>query len=153
MGPVHRLRFHGLRKLNWEARPQNSPYLQHLNEAGFEGWLDVGPLTILVGPNGGGKSTVIDLLRALRDAKVWPGLPRENYPGADFSGFDAEGSGWKLSARFSKYTPDAKDMFRLLSAHVVGARTAGDPVSRWRLTIGPSHHSPAHSLHIVWGSQ
>lgn len=67
---------------------------------------------------------MIDLLRALRDAKVWPSLPRENYPGADFSGFDAEGPDWKLFTRFAKYTPDAKDMFCLLSAHVIGGREA-----------------------------
>ena len=114
MGPVHRLRFHGMRKLNWEARPEDSQYLHHLNESGFDGWLDVGPPHHTRRPQRWWKSTVIDLLRALRDAKVWPSLPRENYPGADFSGFDAEGPGWKLSTRFSKYTPDAKDMFRLL---------------------------------------
>jgi hypothetical protein len=107
---VRRFRFHGLRKLNWAERNWNEPYLAHMVEAGLDRWIAPGRLMIVVGPNAGGKSTVIDLFRALADARLWPSLQRENYPGEDFSGFDIEGA-FTLSVRFSKYTPDAKQGF------------------------------------------
>jgi energy-coupling factor transporter ATP-binding protein EcfA2 len=109
--PVQRFRFHGLRKLNWAERAWGSDYLEHIAEAGFDRWIEPGRLMIVVGPNAGGKSTVIDLFRALANAQLWPGLQRENHPGADFSGFDIEGAEYNLSARFSKYTPDSRQMF------------------------------------------
>jgi energy-coupling factor transporter ATP-binding protein EcfA2 len=109
--PIQRFRFHGLRKLNWAERAWRSDYLEHMADAGFDRWIEPGRLMIVVGPNAGGKSTVIDLFRALANAQLWPGLQRENYPGADFSGFDIEGAEYRLSARFSKYTPDSEQMF------------------------------------------
>lgn len=108
---VRRFQFHGLRKLNWAERNWNEPYLEHMAEAGLDRWIVPGRLMIVVGPNAGGKSTVIDLFRALADARLWPSLQRENYPGDDFSGFDIEGAAFALSVRFSKYTPDAKQGF------------------------------------------
>jgi energy-coupling factor transporter ATP-binding protein EcfA2 len=82
-----------------------------MRHAGLDGWIEPGRLMIVVGPNAGGKSTVIDLFRALADARLWPTLQRENYPGDDFSGFDIEGAGFALSVRFSRYTPEASQMF------------------------------------------
>lgn len=109
--PIQRFRLHGLRKLNWAERGWNASYLDHMAQAGLDRWLEPGRLMIVVGPNAGGKSTVIDLFRALSDARLLPSLQRENYPGDDFSGFDIEGAEFNLSVRFSKYTPNADQMF------------------------------------------
>lgn len=46
-------------------------------------------INIVVGPNGGGKSTVVDLVRAMGDATVIPTLVRENITTATSSGFVA----------------------------------------------------------------
>lgn len=126
--PILRFRLQGLRKLNWSERC-GTDFLEHAASHGFDKWLEPGPLAIVVGPNGGGKSTIIDLFRALADATIWPGLARENYPGDDFSGFDVEGTFGLLSGRFSKYTPDAQDTFEKLTlfANASGG-TAGLPV-------------------------
>lgn len=120
--PVHRFRFHGLRKLNWAERDWGASYSAHMAQAGLDRWIEPGPLMIVVGPNAGGKSTVIDLFRALADARLWPSLQRENYPGDDFSGFDIEGPGFTLSARFSKYTPDPQQMFDWSTVTAVAQR-------------------------------
>jgi len=109
--PLRRFRFHGLRKLNWAVRAWGGDYHGHMEAAGFGSWIEPGPILVVVGPNAGGKSTVIDLLRALSDAGLWPGLPRENYPGDNFSGFDIEGGRFSLSARFSKTTPETHQLF------------------------------------------
>jgi ABC-type branched-subunit amino acid transport system ATPase component len=119
--PVRRFRLHGLRKLNWAER-NGSDYARHMAAHGYDVWIEPGPLTIVVGPNGGGKSTVIDLFRALADASIWPGLARENYPGDDFSGFDVEGDEFVLVCRFSKYTPDAEEVFDKLTVSVLAGR-------------------------------
>lgn len=112
--PVHRFRLHGLRKLNWVER-SDIDYCEHLTAHGFDQWIEPGPLAIVVGPNGGGKSTIIDLFRALADARLWPRLSRENYGGEDFSGFDFVGNHFRLTARFSRYTKTADQMFEQLT--------------------------------------
>jgi energy-coupling factor transporter ATP-binding protein EcfA2 len=120
--PVQRFRFHGLRKLNWAARGWNVDYATHLRAEGLDRWIETAPTMIVVGPNAGGKSTIIDLFRALADAAVWPSLQRENYPGADFSGFDLEGDDFSLSGRFSKYTPETEQMFDWSTVFAFGRR-------------------------------
>lgn len=122
--PIRRFRFHGLRKLNWATRGWGKDYLEHMAAAGFDHWIEPARLMIVVGPNGGGKSTVIDLFRALADARLWPSLQRENYPGEDFSGFDIEGTAFTLTVRFSKYTPDAKQIFDWSTIIAVAQRGA-----------------------------
>jgi energy-coupling factor transporter ATP-binding protein EcfA2 len=117
--PLRKLRFFGIRKLNWAVRDWQVDFGEHLRGTGLDRWLTLGSLTIVVGPNGGGKSTVIDLLRALGDPDCWPGLPRENYPGGDFSGFDVEGSDWSFGVRFSKYTTALADGFERNTAILV----------------------------------
>jgi len=124
--PVRRFRLHGLRKLNWVERSRID-YATHMEAHGFDQWIEPGPLAIVVGPNGGGKSTIIDLFRALENASVWPSLARENYPGDDFSGFDVEGDEYVLAGRFSKYTPDAEETFdKLTLLAVVGRQGDGE---------------------------
>jgi energy-coupling factor transporter ATP-binding protein EcfA2 len=61
-------------------------------------------MVMVVGPNAGGKSTFINLLRALGQAQTWPGLARENYAGLDFSGFEAESRDFSLTTRFVRST-------------------------------------------------
>ena len=122
--PVVRFRLHGLRKLNWAVR-SGQPYAEHLATRGFDRWLEPGVFALVIGPNAGGKSTIIDLLRALGDPGIWPSLARENYPGDDFSGFEIEGSCFSLSVRFSKYTPDLSDTFSKLTILAVGQGPGG----------------------------
>lgn len=71
-----------------------------MHATGFDRWYTLSPLNIIIGPNGGGKSTVIDLLRSLSSSNLWGSLPRENYPGKNFSGFDIEGDSFKIKTRF-----------------------------------------------------
>jgi ABC-type branched-subunit amino acid transport system ATPase component len=124
--PVERFRLHGLRKLNWVERPLGRDYAAHLAAHGFDRWIAPGPLMIVVGPNGGGKSTTIDLFRSLGDAALLAGLHRENYGGEDFAGFDIEGHGFALSARFSKHTPEAAETFEASTLFLVGRTPDGD---------------------------
>jgi len=120
--PIQRFRFHGIRKLNWAERPGGVDYVDHLVENNLDHWIEPGSLLIVIGPNGGGKTTVIDLLRSLSDASIWPSLPRENYGGEDFSGFDIHGASFEFSARFSKYTPNLSDTFDFFTAFAVAVR-------------------------------
>lgn len=122
--PVMAFRFHGLRKLNWVERFDDD-YDAHLAANGFDRWLPLTPLTIIVGPNGGGKTTLIDLFRALGDASLWPRLSRENYGGGDFSGFDVSGGCFRLRARFSRHTKNADDMFDYLTLAAVAENARG----------------------------
>jgi energy-coupling factor transporter ATP-binding protein EcfA2 len=122
--PVNRFRLHGLRKLNWEERfPNQANYDKQLKDTKLDCWIEPGPLMIIIGPNAGGKSTVIDLLRAIADASLWPTLARENYPGLDFSGFDMECSGVMLTGRFLKNVPD-QDIFEKVTIVAVVKNTS-----------------------------
>lgn len=136
--PISRLSFHGLRKLNWAIRNPGRDYASHITATGLGRWIEPGPNMIIVGPNAGGKSTVIDLLRALGDTALWPTLPRENYPGDDFSGFDIQGPGYSLAARFTRDVPHAQDLFELEMMIVIAVR---DDVPLLEKVLAPKYYT------------
>ena len=74
--------FSGLRKLNLNG--------DHNITSNFElakKLFSSSKINIIVGPNGGGKSTVVDLIRAASDASILPTLARENLRNDTSSGF------------------------------------------------------------------
>ncbi|MGR9319798.1 ATP-dependent nuclease (plasmid) [Rhizobium leguminosarum] len=99
---ITRFRFWGIRALNWSEKSLQEllPQIYHADNVGCAPWLFPGRINIIIGPNGGGKTTVLDLIRALRCPKLWPSLPRDNAPGDVFSGFLFEGGDWALRAEF-----------------------------------------------------
>lgn len=160
--PISRFRFRGLRKLNWSERFPGKEYAQHLEDTGHNQWFELGDLLIVVGPNAGGKSTVIDLFRGLVTAQLWPTLARENYPGMDYSGFDFEAERFRLSVEFSKSQPDMsilEEIFvRATASNSSGTRTEkvfvrkfgdpGDGISKLQAMLDDFvalklHHFPA----------
>lgn len=156
---ITRFRFWGIRALNWSEKSLREPLPQiyHADNVGCAPWLFPRRINIVIGPNGGGKTTVLDLIRALRCAKLWPSLPRENAPGDAFSGFRFEGGDWALQAEFrASPTRDATraSQERLLSVAPgqehephhrsqkatmpLGRALRGsliDPAPRWKKTI------------------
>ena len=113
--PIKKFRLHGLRKLNWIERYPSINCSDHLHKTGFDRWIEPGALAIFIGPNAGGKSTIIDLLRAIADSTLWPTLARENYPSEDFSGFSIEGPDFILHGNFSRWVPEDQDFFEKLT--------------------------------------
>ncbi|WP_337240514.1 ATP-dependent nuclease [Proteus faecis] len=53
----------------------------------FDNPLAFKKINIFIGPNGGGKSTIIDLIRSINNPLLLPTLPRENMRNNTFSGF------------------------------------------------------------------
>lgn len=74
--------FRGLRKLNLN-HDYNNPNFDIRTIKQFE----ASKINILVGPNGGGKSTVVDLVRAMGDANALRTIARENMINVTSSGF------------------------------------------------------------------
>ncbi|TBY66243.1 ATP-binding protein [Rhizobium leguminosarum bv. viciae] len=113
---INRFRFWGIRALNWTPMPDDFTLSQvdHADKTDCALWQSAAPINIIIGPNGGGKTTVLDLVRALDDPDLWPSLPRENPRGKYFSGFQIEGDNWKLWAEFKDAVSDEEDAgFRL----------------------------------------
>lgn len=79
---IESLGLRSLRKLNLNHDLRNQSFridaIEHLH---------VSAINVLVGPNGGGKSTVVDLVRAMGDPSVLATLGRENITRETSSGF------------------------------------------------------------------
>lgn len=64
--------------------------------------LHCGKINIVIGPNGGGKTTLIDLIRSFGDASVLSSMPRENMLSTTVAGFDVVfDCGEGIRARFN----------------------------------------------------
>lgn len=74
--------FYGLRKLGLN----NGEISSHANT--MQGQPLLGPVNLLIGPNGGGKSTAVDIIRSLGDVDVLKTLVRENLRATTRSGFE-----------------------------------------------------------------
>ncbi len=98
---IKRFRFWGIRALNWSHMPETVLHPDdHIETSKCAPWIDLGKINIVIGPNGGGKTTVLDLIRALGQPEIWPSLPRENQTGRMFSGFEFEGDDYAFRAEF-----------------------------------------------------
>lgn len=108
---IRRFRLWGIRALNWELMPLDWKLTQadHLEDTTCAPWLDAAAINIVIGPNGGGKTTTLDVIRAISDPTIWPSLPRENPEGKHFSGFHIEGNDWQFRAEFDESASAAKD--------------------------------------------
>ncbi len=83
---------HALRKINLEVGEKIPDFFP----------INCSRINIVVGPNGGGKSTFIDLVRSVGDASVLSSLPRENMLSNTVSGFHISfDGGEKIEARFN----------------------------------------------------
>ncbi|HGN2346246.1 TPA: ATP-dependent endonuclease [Proteus mirabilis] len=75
-----RIDFKALRKLRLNG-------VTKLTKPVFDNPLKLKKINIFIGPNGGGKSTIIDLIRSINKPSLLPTLPRENMRRDTLSGF------------------------------------------------------------------
>ncbi|WLV39287.1 ATP-dependent nuclease [Morganella morganii] len=75
-----RIDFKALRKLRLNG-------VTKLTKPVFDNPLKLKKINIFIGPNGGGKSTIIDLIRSINNPSLLPTLPRENMRQDTLSGF------------------------------------------------------------------
>ncbi|MDR9753569.1 ATP-binding protein [Pseudomonas sp. SZMC_28357] len=108
---ITRIWFSGIRALNTPEK-----------KSSCSGWMDLptaltqskpiepGEINILIGENGGGKSTVIDMIRAVAFPEVLASLPRENPPNGTPPAFEIEFEGGdRLVYRFCAPLDDELD--------------------------------------------
>ncbi len=115
--------FRGLRKLNLNRDSVDVNFKLTTVEQ-----FHASTINIIVGPNGGGKSTVVDLVRAMGDATVLPTIARENITTDTSSGFVVQFKDGKIvSAQFR--TPGMDD-FELVIELIFG-----DVIKKFRCVL------------------
>lgn len=109
---IARIWFSGIRMLNTPADHGSSDltWRDHLTALHRLAPLEPGVVNILLGENGSGKSTIIDMLRSLRYPEILASLPRENPPKQSLPAYSVEfDSGQQVSYLFSP-TPLDKNL-------------------------------------------
>ena len=87
---ITRLAFCGLRRLNAKEIITHSEFKEW---ARHREWHELGQINIFIGPNGGGKSTILDLVHSMSDPRQLTNLPRENMIPDTLSAFEIQLSG------------------------------------------------------------
>lgn len=77
---LNKIRFQALRKLRLNGRTD-------LEKPSFGSPIVTKKINIFIGPNGGGKSTIVDLIRSINNPYLLTTLPRENMRNDTLSGF------------------------------------------------------------------
>ncbi|MFJ4374914.1 ATP-dependent nuclease [Pseudomonas japonica] len=89
---VSRIWYSGIRTLNTPGKhqPMSASAEYHIDAMCRRSPLEPGDVNILLGENGTGKSTLLDMIRALRHPDVLASLPRENPPKQSFPAYRIE---------------------------------------------------------------
>ena len=82
---IERLTFCGLRRLNPTKGGLRSKYEEWVQD---REWIELGRINIFIGPNGGGKTTTLDLVHSMSDPSKLANLPRENATSNMLSAFE-----------------------------------------------------------------
>ncbi|MHC8371835.1 AAA family ATPase [Pseudomonas sp. MDT1-85] len=99
-----------IRTLNTpEHAVDSNVFFTHLNELQRSEPITLGNINIFIGENGSGKSTVIDMIRALKHPEILSSLPRENPPRQILPGYSIgfeNGDNWSYLFSGSTFDPD-----------------------------------------------
>ncbi len=128
---VRSLRFSSIRQLN--VRPKQPEIgvgtQQHIDVMER---IDLTDINVFIGSNGAGKSTVIDMVRALASPQLLPSLYPENVFSGVFSGFSASFDNIDYSYKFEPVAPDYDSvMCQMLSR--TDRKVASAPVKKEKI--------------------
>ncbi|WP_104655706.1 ATP-dependent nuclease [Ralstonia insidiosa] len=95
---IKRLAFCGLRRLN----PKKVGFYSKFKEwSRDKEWIELGEINIFIGPNGGGKTTVLDLVHSMSDPRKLVNLARENATSDTLSAFEIHLKNGKVYTGYS----------------------------------------------------